>query len=286
MRKLVCLAALMSCILPAVGAAQDMSNLSDEAEVRFGSFRTRTTFGQMGVSFAKQCRPEPTSQIYLVQRKIYATDPAACVTILVNNSRPSGADATPTWLNIQVTRYYESYDNVALTVARSGSFSRAGRTLDELPREGVTVPRAQLEEFDSVHAASTPEQAVGLADTLLGLLWHGFPAGNDAANTWTNREQLQSSKTYQTQIKLTSRALNTRLIRYTPGDTSQPLTIGEINRNGARVMVVKVFSPYSVDVGGTFALVFETDPSKIETLVTARTAETSCTFFCLLARWF
>ena len=112
------------------------------------------------------------------------------------------------------------------------------------------------------------------------------PDGNDAALTWLNRDQLQISKAFHPQVRLTARSLNTRLIRFTPGDKSGPLTIGQINRNGASVMVVKVFSPYSAEIGGTFGLVFETDPSRLEDLIAnAKVPEPSCTGLSCLWAW-
>ena len=265
---------------------QQIQMLRSETPVSFHSLQSRSTFGQIGVSFARQCKLQGSSDVYLVGNELYAATPADCVTIVLNTSRPEGSDPAPNWLNIQVTRYFDAYDNRAVTLARSGTFNRGGKALAALPDKGVPIKGVSLEDFDALHGPAKPPRQVEESDALFGLPWHGSPDGNDAAETWADRDQLPMTAEFRSRLKQPASSLNTRLIRFTPGDKSGPMTIGQINRNGASVMVVKVFSPYSTDIGGTFGLVFETDPSRLAALVAdAKIPEPSCTGLSCLWAW-
>jgi hypothetical protein len=240
----------------------------------------------MVMQFVGGCKLQAKNSVYLMQNGIYTAPPTNCITILLNASLQEGGETAPNWVNVQVTRYYETYDNIAVTLARRGTFKRDGKPLPNLPESGVPVPQLSLEGFDAAHAPTAGDRSVEDTDRLLGLPWHGSPEGNDAATTWSARDQLKVSKSFDAQIKLTARSLHTRLIRFTPGDRSGAQTIGQINRNGANLMVVKVFSPSSTDIGGTFALVFESDPQRLAELISGSIPASTCSFLCQLARWF
>ena len=127
--------------------AQQIEPLKSQTRVYFNGYQSGSSFGQLGVSFARKCQLQSRSDVYLVGNELYATDRADCIAIVLNTSHPEASDAGPNWVNIQVTRYFESYDNAAVTIGRSGTFKRDGRVLPLLPSDGVDVPRAGLEAF-------------------------------------------------------------------------------------------------------------------------------------------
>jgi hypothetical protein len=202
---------------------------------------------------------------YLVRTGvIYWSVNAECVRLVINH-RATEAHPNPTYLGVQVIGFYDDPPSASIILRRSGTFVRDAKQLQDYDDRIFSSDQLNHDSWDSLHTNGT----LDAVDQKVGT-WHGTPLGGNRSS-WEDRSWFRRGRSYDAQITLQNRTLDNRLIRFTPyaadgWPKEGPLGFN-INRRGARVVVVRVFSPSNADYDRSFALVYESDPKIVATVV-------------------
>jgi len=269
--KLVC--------APAV--AQDLPPQLREIEYKYQQGFLETLPGTIGVPAPNGCtaRPQLTGRyIYLVKNQlIYWGTEDDCVRVVINhqaNNPYRGAS----YLGVQVIGFYERPRSETLVLRRDGIFVRNNTESIVFNDKTYYPDQITQEEFDRFHSARDGADADrALAEfegkTKTGVMWHATPKGG-THNSWDDRRRFRMSNSYEGQLNLRHRVLENRLIAFTPyqvgadGRRSEDAPrFVDIHRSGAKAIAVRIFSPYSYDYGGEFALIFSTKKTVVANLM-------------------
>jgi hypothetical protein len=189
---------------------------------------------------------------------------------VVVNHRATDSSPTPipTYLGVQVIGFFDNSQSTSIILRRMGTFVRDGKVLSQYYDKGFASDELNQAAWDTLHSNDNL-QAV---DEKVGT-WHGTPQGG-IHNSWDDRRWFRSGRAYDAQLQLKFKALDNRLIRFTPypiAGSPQTGPLGfNINRRGARVVVVRVFSPSNADYDRSFALVYESNPARVSQLVNSQ----------------
>jgi hypothetical protein len=207
---------------------------------------------------------------YLVKSsRIYWGLNTECVRVIINH-RAIDASAIPSYLGVQVIGFYDKPQTNSITLRRTGTFARDGKDLPQYADKTFSSDVLGQDAWDELHSTGTLQSA----DEVTGR-WHGTPK-DGISNSWDDRYWFRTGRAYDAQLSMKYKALDNRLIRFTPypaDGSPQDGPVGfNINRRGAHAVVVRLFSPSNADYGQSFALVYESDPAKVATLVNGQIA--------------
>jgi hypothetical protein len=199
-----------------------------------------------------------------------------CVRIVVNH-RATDPSPIPTYLGVQVIGLYDTPQSTSIILRRKGTFVRDGKTLPQYDDKALSSDELNQDAWDNLHTSGTL-QAV---DQRVGT-WHGTPQGG-IHSSWDDRRWFRTGRAYDAQFQLKNKALDNRLIRFTPyppNESPQDGPVGfDLNRRGARAVVVRVFSPSNADYDRSFALVYESDPAKVSQIVNSQVVQAGFGFW-------
>jgi hypothetical protein len=219
---------------------------------------------------------------YLVKNgQIYWGLKADCVRVIVNHQSTAAGDPSPTYLGVQIIGYYDTPQATAVILRRVGKFKRAGSTLPEFPDQELPPERLSQEQFNTWHQAPdgpAADKALADFDDRVRIAWHGTPE-NGSQDSWNQRFWFSKNTAYDARIAPRYKVLENRLIRFTPYPTNGrpkdgPLNF-DVNRKGAAVAVIRVFSPSNSDLDGNFALVYTTNAEMVAKIVNVQVARWS-----------
>lgn len=205
---------------------------------------------------------------YLVKSgNIYWGLSMECVRVIINH-RATDASSIPTYLGVQVIGFYDTPQNTSITLRRTGTFVRDGKALPQYDDKTLSSDILSQDTWDELHSTGTLQSV----DNITGP-WHGTPK-DGIHNSWDDRYWFRTGRAYDAQLSIKYKTLDNRLIRFTPypaDGSPQDGPVGfNINRRGAHAVVVRLFSPSNADYGQSFALVYESDPAKVATLVNSQ----------------
>jgi hypothetical protein len=243
-------------------------NLFDEASTYGNDFLNQPAT-QAGVVVKNGCSAGKLTgrRSYIIKSYvIYWGLSEECVRVVVNH-RATDPSPTPasTYLGVQVIGFYDVPQSTSIILRRKGTFVRDGKVLPPYDDKALSSDELDHDTWDTLNSSGTL-QAV---DEKVGT-WHGTPQGG-THNSWDDRRWFRTGRTYDAQLQVKSKALDNRLIRFTPypmTESPQDGPLGfNVNRRGARAVVVRVFSPSNADYDRSFALIYESDPAKVSQLV-------------------
>jgi hypothetical protein len=189
---------------------------------------------------------------------------AECIRVVVNH-RASEDTSKPTYLGVQVIGFYDERPSTSIILRRNGVFTRDGKALPAYDDRLFSTDQIDHDSWDSLHGNGT----LAAVDDKVGT-WHGTPQ-DGVRSSWDDRYWFRRGRAYDSQISLQNRALDNRLIRFTPyspdGSPRGALVGFNVNRRGARAVVVRIFSPSNADYDRSFALIYESDPKIVASLV-------------------
>jgi hypothetical protein len=254
-------------------------------------FNEQTTYGsdflkqpptQAGVIVNNGCSAQNLTgrRSYLVKSgAIYWGLNAECIRVIVNH-RATDDSPAPTYLGVQIVGFYIDPQNTAITLRRKGTFVRDGKILPQYDDKTFLPDQLDQDTWDNLHSTGTLQSV----DEKVGT-WHGTPQGG-IHNSWDDRFRFRTGRGYDAQLQLKYKALDNRLIRFTPypaNGSPQDGPVGfNVNRRGTSAVVVRIFSPSNADYDRSFALVYESDPAKVAKLVNNQIVEAGFGF----SRWF
>jgi hypothetical protein len=216
---------------------------------------------------------------YLVRNTaIYWGLSEECIRVIVNHraTDPSPTQ-TPTYLGVQVIGFYDNPQTTSIILRRNGTFVRDGKILPPYDDKIFAADELSHDTWDALHTTGTM-QAV---DEKTGT-WHGTPQGG-IHNSWDDRRWFRTGRAYDAQLQVTQKALDNRLIRFTPYQMTESPKDGpvgfNVNRRGARAVVVRVFSPSNADYDRSFAVIYESDPAKVARLVNTQIVQAGFGFW-------
>lgn len=258
---------LLTLVLGQAAEAQIGAISVGSEEASYGDKFLEQPAAQVGLIVKNGCIDNPglagrTS--YLVRTgAIYWNVNAECIRLVINH-RAAGPNPEPTYLGVQVIGFYDDPPSESVVLRRIGTFVRDGKTLPSYDDRLFSNDQLDHDAWDTLHTIGTLEAV----DQKVGM-WHGTPLGGNRSS-WEDRTWFRRGRGYDAQITLQHRKLDNRLIRFTPYSDRRPKDgpLGfNINRRGARAVVVRVFSPSNADYDQSFALVYESDPKVVATLV-------------------
>jgi hypothetical protein len=214
---------------------------------------------------------------YLVKTGvIYWGLSAECIRVVVNH-RATEDLSKPTYLGIQVIGFYDDRPPTSIILRRKGVFVRDGKVLPPYDDRLLSVDELDQDSWDSLHTSGTLAEV----DEKVGT-WHGTPQDGNHSS-WDDRYWFRRGRAYDSQISLQNRTIDNRLIRFTPysadGSPKEGPVGFNINRRGARAVVVRVFSPSNADYDRSFALIYESDPKIVASLVNRQVVESGFPFW-------
>jgi hypothetical protein len=201
---------------------------------------------------------------------------AECIRIVVNH-RATEETPKPTYLGVQVIGFYDDRPATSVILRRKGIFTRDGKVLPVYDDRLFSTDELDHDSWDSLHANGT----LAAVDEKVGM-WHGTPQDGNRSS-WDDRSWFRRGRAYDSQILLQNRALDNRLIRFTPypqGLSPKEGPVGfNINRRGARAVVVRIFSPSNADYDRSFALIYESDPKIVASIVNRQVVQSGFLFW-------
>ena len=266
--------------------------LADAAQAQIGAVKLASEESTYGDHFLEQ----PAAQAGLIVRNgcvnsqslagrtsylvrtgvIYWNVNTECVRLVVNH-RATEAHPNPTYLGVQVIGFYDDPPPSSVILRRTGTFVRDGKPLPDYDDRAFSSDQLDQDSWDALHTNGS----LDAVDQKVGT-WHGTPLGGNRSS-WEDRYWFRRDRAYDAQIKLKNRTLDNRLIRFTPYPSDRRPKKGpvgfNINRRGARVVVVRIFSPSNADYDQSFALVYETDPKIVATLVNRQIVQSGFSFW-------
>ncbi|EHR04245.1 hypothetical protein [Bradyrhizobium sp. WSM471] len=255
------------CVSDAVHAQYGAAFVFNEQST-YGSEFLRQPAAQSGLIVKSGCGTTSLTgrRSYLVKSgAIYWGLADECVRVIVNHRATDTDTAVPTYLGVQVIGFYDDPQSSSIVLRRKGAFVRDGKILPPYDDKSLSSDELDHDTWDSLHTDGTLQNV----DDKVGK-WHGTPQGG-IHDSWDDRRWFRTSRAYDPQLQVKYKTLDNRLIRFTPypangSPQDGPLSFN-VNRRGARVVVVRVFSPSNADYENNFALVYESDPDRVAQLV-------------------
>jgi len=187
---------------------------------------------------------------------------------VIINHRAIDASPIPTYLGIQVIGFYDTPQTTSIILRRTGTFMRDGKALPQYDDKTFSSDVLGQDAWDELHTTGTLQSVDDIAGR-----WHGTPK-DGIHNSWDDRYWFRTGRAYDAQLSMRNKTLDNRLIRFTPypaDGSPQDGPVGfNVNRRGAHAVVIRLFSPSNADYGQSFALVYESDPAKVATLVNSQ----------------
>jgi hypothetical protein len=275
----VILAALVSVVVhPAQAQSGAIKIWSEEATYGNHFFEQPAT--QIGVVVKNGCTIQQNlagRYAYLVKTGvIYWGLGAECIRVVVNH-RATDDEQRPTYLGVQVIGFYDDRPAISVILRRKGVFTRDGKALPDYDDRMFPADELDHDSWDSLHTNGT----LTAVDEKIGM-WHGTPQDGDRSS-WEDRSWFRRGRAYDSQMSLQNRTLDNRLIRFTPYNQDGSPKDGpvgfNINRRGARAVVVRIFSPSNADYDRSFALIYESDPKIVASLVNRQVVQSGFLFW-------
>jgi len=265
------LIAALACSPSTSNAQSSTINLFDEQSTYGNDFLTQPAT-QVGVVVKNGCSAKKLTgrRSYVVKSyAIYWGLSEECVRVIVNHRATDASPTqTPTYLGVQVIGFYDNPQPTSIVLRRSGTFVRDGKVLPQYDDKTLLSDQLDLDTWDALHTTGTLQDV----DEKVGL-WHGTPQ-DGIHNSWDDRRWFRTGRAYDAQMQLKYKSLDNRLIRFTPypmDDSPKDGPVGfNVYRRGVRALVVRVFSPSNADYDRSFALIYESDPTKVARLVNSQ----------------
>jgi hypothetical protein len=276
----IILAAIIATSPNTTRAQSSATNLFDE-QTTYGNDFLKQPSTQAGVIIKNGCSGENLTgrRSYLVRSgAIYWGLNAECIRVIVNH-RATDASPIPTYLGVQIVGFYDDVQSSSITLRRNGTFVRDGKVLPQYDDKTLLPEQLNQDTWDNLQSGTL--QSV---DEKVGT-WHGTPQGG-IHNSWDERYRFRTGRGYDARLQLKYKALDNRLIRFTPyaadGSPKEGPVGFNVNRRGSSAVVVRIFSPSNADYDRNFALIYESDPAKVAKLVNNQIVEAGFGF----SRWF